>query len=83
MTFGFLFQSTELDFMGGLIGKVMNDWLVGVFGQIGTGFFIVFSGFITIMILFNPSFTWVTSLFEKISSKLNMFHDKYRYGEVY
>lgn len=71
MTFGFLFQSTELDFMGGLIGKVMNDWLVGVFGQIGTGFFIIFSGFITIMILFNPSFTWVTSLFEKISSKLN------------
>jgi S-DNA-T family DNA segregation ATPase FtsK/SpoIIIE len=70
MTFGFLFSHSELDFMGGLYGLLINNWLTSVFGGIGAGFFILFSGFSIIVILFNPSFSWITDFFNSISKKL-------------
>jgi len=70
MTFGFLFQNTELDFMGGLYGSTINNWLKSVFGNIGTGFFILFSGFSIIIILFNPTFSWIINSFNFISKKI-------------
>ena len=68
--FGFVFRNTELDFMGGLYGLVINNWLIGVLGTIGTGFFIVFSGFSLIIILFNPSFSWIVNFSNSILSKI-------------
>ena len=52
---GFVFEKSDLDFMGGLYGRVINNWLIGVFGQIGTGFFIFFFGISSVVLLFNPS----------------------------
>ncbi len=68
--FGFVFKNTELDFMGGLYGLVINNWLIRVLGTIGTGFFIVFSGFSLIIILFNPSFSWIVNFSNRILSKI-------------
>ena len=68
--FGFVFRNTDLDFMGGLYGLIINNWLIGVLGTIGTGFFIVFSGFSLIIILFNPSFSWIVNFSNSILSKI-------------
>ena len=68
--FGFVFRNTDLDFMGGLYGLIINNWLIGVLGTIGTGFFIVFSGFSLIIILFNPSFSWIVNFSNRILSKI-------------
>ena len=60
---GFVFEKSDLDFMGGLYGRVINNWLIGVFGQIGTGFFIFFFGISSVVLLFNPSLSWVVEFF--------------------
>ena len=70
ITFGFLFMNTELDFMGGLYGLTINTWLISVLGSIGTGFLILFSGFTAVIILFNPSFSFIIKLFNSISKKI-------------
>ena len=67
---GFVFEKSDLDFMGGLYGQVINDWLIGVFGQIGTGFFIFFFGITSVVLLFNPSLSWVVDFFNKFSKKI-------------
>ena len=67
---GFVFEKSELDFMGGLYGQVINNWLIGVFGQIGTGFFIFFFGVFSVVLLFNPSLSWVVDFFNKFSKKI-------------
>ena len=67
---GFIFKESDLDFMGGLYGQVTNNWLIGVFGQIGTGFFIFFLGISSIVLLFNPSLSWVVEFFNKFSKKI-------------
>ena len=69
MFFGFCFQNSDLDFMGGLYGQVINNWLIGVFGQIGTGFFIFFFGITSVILLFNPSLSWIVDFFNKITKK--------------
>ena len=69
MTMAYFYNSSELDFMGGLFGKEIVYWLNNVVGSIGTVFFIIFSGFISIVILFNPSFAWVKTLISKLSKK--------------
>ena len=69
MFLGFCFQNSDLDFMGGLYGQVINNWLIGVFGKIGTGFFILFFGITSIILLFNPSLSWIVDFFNKISKK--------------
>ena len=67
---GFVFEKSDLDFMGGLYGRVINKWLIGVFGQIGTGVFIFFFGISSVILLFNPSLSWVVDFFNKFSKKL-------------
>ena len=67
---GFVFEKSDLDFMGGLYGRVINNWLIGVFGQIGTGFFIFFFGISSVVLLFNPSLSWVVDFFNKFSKKI-------------
>ena len=67
---GFVFEKSDLDFMGGLYGQVINNWLIGVFGQIGTGFFIFFFGMTSVVLLFNPSLSWVVDFFNKFSKKI-------------
>tara|TARA_B100000768_G_scaffold143839_1_gene136141 strand:- start:6802 stop:9282 length:2481 start_codon:yes stop_codon:yes gene_type:complete len=67
---GFIFKESDLDFMGGFYGQVTNNWLIGVFGQIGTGFFIFFLGISSVVLLFNPSLSWVVEFFNKFSKKI-------------
>ena len=67
---GFVFEKSDLDFMGGLYGQVINNWLISVFGQIGTGFFIFFFGISSIVLLFNPSLSWIVDFFNKFSKKI-------------
>ena len=67
---GFIFKESDLDFMGGLYGQVTNNWLIGVFGQIGTGFFIFFLGISSVVLLFNPSLSWVVEFFNKFSKEI-------------
>ena len=55
--------------MGGLYGQVINNWLIGVFGKIGTGFFIFFFGIASVILLFNPSLSWIVDFFNKLSKK--------------
>ena len=68
MTFAFIFQGNELDYMGGHYGQYIIDFLTGIAGNIGAGFFILFSGIICVIILFNPSFTFIEKLFQKKES---------------
>jgi S-DNA-T family DNA segregation ATPase FtsK/SpoIIIE len=68
-TMAFFSQNSEYDFLGGLYGYQINQWLTGVIGQVGTGFFVVFSGLIFTMVLFNPSLSWMNVIIEKIKLK--------------
>lgn len=68
-TMAFFSQNSEYDFLGGLYGYHINQWLTGVIGQVGTGFLVVFSGLIFTMILFNPSLSWMNVLIEKVKLK--------------
>ena len=62
MTLAFVFQNSTYDFLGGLYGLSISNWISGIVGVFGTAFFIIFSGFISIVILFNPSFKWFENL---------------------
>ena len=76
ITMSFIFQNTNFDFMGGMYGKVVIDYLQGVFNVIGTAFFILFFGFSAIILLFNPSLSWIVDFFNSISAKLNTLKRK-------
>ena len=65
MTAGFIFQYTNYDFLGGLYGLSIANWLTGIGGVIGAGFFILFSGLVSIVLLFNPSFKWLEKIIDK------------------
>ncbi|MEC8603466.1 MAG: DNA translocase FtsK 4TM domain-containing protein [Bacteroidota bacterium] len=65
MTAGFIFQYTNYDFLGGLYGLSIANWLTGIGGVIGAGFFILFSGFVSIVLLFNPSFKWLEKIIDQ------------------
>ena len=65
MTAGFIFQYTNYDFLGGLYGLSIANWLNGIGGVIGAGFFILFSGFVSIVLLFNPSFKWLEKIIDQ------------------
>ena len=67
---GFVFEKSDLDFMGGLYGQVINNWLIGVFGEIGTGVLIFFFGISSVVLLFNPSLSWVVDFFNNLSKKI-------------
>ena len=68
MFFGFVFQNSDLDFMGGLYGQVINDWLEGVLGSCGNWIFIFFFAIGSVILLFNPSLSWVVNFFNKLSN---------------
>ncbi len=52
----FAFVAPEpYDFLGGMFGEQIIAWTNASFGFIGTLFFILFTGFIGIIILFNPT----------------------------
>ena len=76
ITMAFTFQSTNYDFMGGLYGKVVIDYLQGIFNVVGTAFFILFFGFSAIILLFNPSLSWIIDFFNSISAKLKTIKSK-------
>ena len=65
MTAGFIFQYTAYDFLGGLYGLSIANWLTGIGGVIGAGFIILFSGFVSIVLLFNPSFKWLEKFIDQ------------------
>ena len=65
MTAGFIFQYTNYDFLGGLYGLSIANWLTGIGGVIGAGFFILFSGFVSFVLLFNPSLKWLEKIIDK------------------
>ena len=76
ITMSFIFQNTNLDFIGGMYGKVVIDYLQGVFNIVGTAFFILFFGFTAIVLLFNPSLSWIIDFFNSISSKINTLKNR-------
>ena len=76
ITMSFIFQNTNLDFIGGMYGKVIIDYLQGVFNVVGTAFFILFFGFTAIVLLFNPSLSWIIDFFNSISAKLNTLKNR-------
>ncbi len=65
MTFAFLFNSNKYDYMGGHYGQYIIDSITSIAGNVGAIFFIIFSGFISVIILFNPSFAFIENLFQK------------------
>ena len=76
ITMSFIFQNTNLDFIGGMYGKVIIDYLQGVFNIVGTAFFILFFGFTAIVLLFNPSLSWIIDFFNSISTKINTLKNR-------
>ena len=76
ITMSFIFQNTNLDFIGGMYGKVIIDYLKGVFNIVGTAFFILFFGFTAIVLLFNPSLSWIIDFFNSISTKINTLKNR-------
>lgn len=76
ITMSFIFQNTDLDFIGGMYGKVIIDYLQGVFNIVGTAFFILFFGFTSIVLLFNPSLSWIIDFFNSISTKINTLKNR-------
>ena len=76
ITMSFIFQNTNLDFIGGMYGKVIIDYLQGVFNVVGTAFFILFFGFTAIVLLFNPSLSWIIDFFNSISTKINTLKNR-------
>ncbi len=66
MFFALLFD-VPYDFMGGLFGEQIILWTKGAFGMVGSVFFVLFTGFIGVVVLFNPSFDWIKERFESKS----------------
>ncbi len=64
IAFALLF-SEPYDFMGGLFGEQIISWTNSVVGTVGSVFFVLFGGFIAIVVLFNPSLEWVKDKFAK------------------
>ena len=62
----FLFAS-PLDFMGGLFGHQIISTIKNIAGSIGAGLFIAFTGYLAVIVLFNPSYSWI----EKLKLKIN------------
>ena len=65
----FIFAS-PLDFMGGLFGMQVITTIKSIVGSIGAGLFIAFTGYLAVIVLFNPSYAW----FDKLKAKINA-HD--------
>jgi len=55
ITLGYFFTS-PYDFMGGVFGNQTSIWIQSAIGSVGMVFFILFTGLIAVVILFNPKF---------------------------
>jgi len=65
---GFLFAQGGWQVLGGGIGYAINDHLTAWLGNFGAGAAIVFAAAAFIVYTFNPSFSWITALFERRSA---------------
>ncbi len=68
--FAFIFGS-PLDFMGGFFGHQVVKSVSNVVGTVGAGLFVLFTGYLAIVVLFNPSFEWLKAWKEKLEEKKN------------
>ncbi len=66
----FIFTSPGWQIMGGSFGYYLNHTLIGKVGQVGTGLLIGFLALGYIIIVFNPSFAWVRTLWEKFQMQM-------------
>lgn len=64
----FVFDAPR-DFMGGLFGEQIISWVSSSIGFVGALFFVLFSGLLMVVVLFNPSFEFVTNWFSKSESE--------------
>ena len=64
---GYFFGS-PYDFMGGLYGAEIISWTTNIVGSVGAAAFVLFTGFLSFIVLFNPSFNWVNSLLVSIKN---------------
>lgn len=64
---GYFFES-PYDFMGGLYGAAIISWIINIVGDIGAAAFVFFTGFLSIIVLFNPSFDWISNLIASIKN---------------
>ena len=55
----FLFRSESTQIIGGAFGYDLNYTLRGIVGQVGTGVLLFFAAAAYIIIVFNPSFSWL------------------------
>ncbi|MBX2982257.1 MAG: DNA translocase FtsK 4TM domain-containing protein [Flavobacteriales bacterium] len=62
---GFIFSQGGWQIMGGGIGYAINNHLTAWLGRFGAGAAIFFAAIAFVTYTFNPSFSWVTALFER------------------
>lgn len=63
------FFDAPRDFMGGLFGEKIINWIDSALGFVGALFFVLFTGLLAVIVLFNPSFAFIQDLFEKKDSE--------------
>lgn len=72
--FAFLFRAENTQIIGGAFGYDLNHILVGIVGQVGTGILLFFAAVAFIVVVFNPSFSWLGKLAQKVGLLLeNLF----------
>lgn len=60
----FLFSSSDWKFLGGAFGYHLDHVLVGKVGAVGTGLLLIFAAAAYVLVVFNPSFTWLGQLWK-------------------
>jgi S-DNA-T family DNA segregation ATPase FtsK/SpoIIIE len=65
-TLSYVFSDPDLQYLGGAFGFDLTHTLEGIVGRIGTGILLFFSSLAYILIVFDPSFHWIRSVFEKL-----------------
>jgi len=65
---GYFFES-PYDFMGGLYGAEIISWITNIAGSVGAAAFVFFTGVLSVIVLFNPSFDWVGNLIASIKNE--------------
>ncbi len=59
----FLFSSSDWKFVGGAFGYHLDHVLVGKVGSVGTALLLIFLAAAYVLVVFNPSFTWLGQLY--------------------
>jgi len=65
--FAFIFDS-PYDFMGGLFGHKIIATVSNIAGSVGAGLFVVFTGYLAVIVLFNPSYEWISNFIQKLKN---------------